>query len=369
MQTIAPNLQKLVLILAISIPVIDGDKEVVRVLCIYYPVQFQEEQVKALLNSGSEVNAKNSDYVQKLEFKIRKINIKNQKIDGFILETFRMVIADFQVKDKVTKPRFFQETFLVADTKFEVILGMSFLKISNVNVLFGEKTLMWRTYITNKALPTTEQVQIVNLKEFVLVELDVNTKTFVVYVAIWEQEEMPVHSEKQAQIRALLFDKAFTEVLAEYFDYSNVFSAKNTVELPENAGINEHAIELKKGKQSPFGPIYSLGPVELETLKTYIKTNLVNGFIWPSKSPTGASILFDKKPDKSLRFCVDYLGLNNITIKNRYPLLLIGKSLDRLGRVRRCTQLDLTNAYYQMRICEGDEWKTAFWTRYKHFKY
>ena len=101
----------------------------------------------------------------------------------------------------------------------------------------------------------------------------------------------------------------------------------------------------------------------------YIKTNLANGFIRPSMSPTRAPILFDQKPDRSLRFCVDYWDLNNITIKNRYPLPLIGESFDRLGRAKRFTQLDLTNAYYWMRIQENDKWKTAFRTCYGHFKY
>ena len=119
--------------------------------------------------------------------------------------------------------------------------------------------------------------------------------------------------------------------------------------------MNEHAIELEEGKQPLFGPIYSLGPVELEILKTYIETNLANGFIRPSKSSAGAPILFDRKPDGSLRLCVDYRGLNNLTIKNQYPLPLIGKSLDWLGRAKQFTQLDLTNAYHWIRICEGNE--------------
>ena len=137
-----------------------------------------------------------------------------------------------------------------------------------------------------------------------------------VHVAIWEQEEILVHSKRQAQVGALLFDKASTKVPAKYSDYSNVFSTENVAELPENTRMNEHAIELEEGKQPLFGPIYSLGSVELETLKTYIKTNLANGFIRPSKSPAGAPILFDRKPDRSFRLCVDYRGLNNITIKN-----------------------------------------------------
>ena len=70
--------------------------------------------------------------------------------------------------------------------------------------------------------------------------------------------------------------------------------------------MNKHAIKLEEGKQLLFGPIYSLRPVELETLKIYIKTNLANSFIRPSKSSAGALILFDRKLDKSLHFYVDY---------------------------------------------------------------
>ena len=257
----------------------------------------------------------------------------------------------------------------MANTKFEVILEMPFLKISNADVSFGEGTLTWKTYTTNKALPTTERVQIIDKKDFVIAALDANSETFVMHVAFREREGMPVHSKRQAQVGALLFNEAPTEVPAEYSDYSDVFSAEHAAELPENTGMNEHAIELEEGKQPPFGPIYSLGLVELETLKTYIETNLANGFIRSSKSPAGVSILFNRKLDGSLYLCVDYRSLNNITIKNQYPLPLIVKLLDWLGWARRFTQLDLTNAYYWIRIHEGDEWKTAFRTRYGHFKY
>ncbi len=107
------------------------------------------------------------------------------------------------------------------------------------------------------------------------------------------------------------------------------------MELPENTGMNEHAIKLIEGKQPPYGPIYTLSPVELEMLKTYIETHLKTGFIQPSKSPAGALILFDKKPDGRLCLYVDYQGFNNLTIKNRYLLPLIGESLDRLSRAKQ----------------------------------
>ncbi len=104
-------------------------------------------------------------------------------------------------------------------------------------------------------------------------------------------------------------------------------------------------------------------------MKVYIKNNLDSSFIRPSKSPARALILFNKKLDDSLGLYVDYRGLNNLTIKNQYPLLLIRKSLDQLGRDQRFTQLNLTNAYHQIRIREDNKWKTAFRTLYGHFEY
>ena len=123
----------------------------------------------------------------------------------------------------------------------------------------------------------------------------------------------------------------------EYSNYSNVFSEKYAAEIPENTGINKHAIKLKEDKQPLFGPIYNLRLVELETLKTYLKINLANGFIWPFISSARALILIDKKPNKSLRLCLDYWGLNNLTIKNRFPLPLIGELLNQLGRPKQFT--------------------------------
>ena len=79
---------------------------------------------------------------------------------------------------------------------------------------------------------------------------------------------------------------------AKYSDFSNIFSSDSAAELPEHTRINNHLINLLGDKQLPYGPIYSLKPVELETFKTYIKANLVSSFIRPSKFPFGTLILF-----------------------------------------------------------------------------
>ena len=195
--------------------------------------------------------------------------------------------------------------------------------------------------------------------------MDEHVEAFVVLVTFLLI--MAIHPARKTQIALLVAEEV--KIPIKYSDFLDVFLKEKASILPEATKINQHAIKLQKSQQPPYEPIYNLGPLELETLKTYIETNLANNFIWPSKSTAGAPILFVGKPDGSLRLCVDYRGFNNLTIKNRYPLPLIGESLDRLGRAKRFTQLDLTSAYHRMRIKEGDEWKTAFRTRYGHFEY
>jgi len=75
------------------------------------------------------------------------------------------------------------------------------------------------------------------------------------------------------------------------------------------------------------------------------------------------------KLDSSIRLYIDFRGLNAVTIKNRYPLLLISKILDRLSYIKRFTKLDLRDTYYRIRIKEGNEWKTTFRTRYSYYEY
>ena len=149
-------------------------------------------------------------------------------------------------------------------------------------------------------------------KEFAAAVLDSEHETYVVHVGSVSSDALPssspldVYPSRRPQISNLIAKKASTKIPAKYSDFADVFSPDLASKLPEHTGINNYAIELVEGQQPPYGPIYSLGPVELETLKAYIETNLANGFIRPSKSPAGAPILFDRKSDGSLRLCVDY---------------------------------------------------------------
>jgi hypothetical protein len=108
----------------------------------------------------------------------------------------------------------------------------------------------------------------------------------------------------------------------------------------------------------------------MHALKNYIDTNEKGGWIRASTSPAGVPIHFVKKKDGSLRLCVDYWRLNDITIKDRIPSLpLIGESLDLLANATIYTKLDIKDAYHNLRIAKGEEWKMAFRTRYGLYEY
>ena len=100
-------------------------------------------------------------------------------------------------------------------------------------------------------------------------------------------------------------------------------------------------------------------------MSTYLADMLTSGKICPSKSSAGAPILFvPKKEGRGLCLYVDYRSLNKVTILNRYPLPLMNELRDRVRGAKIFTKLDLKSAYNLFRIKEGDEWKTAFRTRY-----
>ncbi len=173
--------------------------------------------------------------------------------------------------------------------------------------------------------------------------------TFVVYITtlnIKSDADDEVYPLKNTQIAYLKPDKAFIELSSKYADFANVFLSKLTMKLRKYIDINNHTIKFVDNQQPLYGLIYNLDLVKLETLKAYIENNLTNSFIKSPKSLVRTPILCNQKLNKSLKLCVKYQGLNNLIIKNRYLLSLVGKSLDQLGRVWRFTQFNLTNIYH-----------------------
>ncbi|KAJ5267259.1 hypothetical protein N7478_010067 [Penicillium angulare] len=185
-----------------------------------------------------------------------------------------------------------------------------------------------------------------------------------IFAVIKTPEEVWLPPEEEEDESIASRDRIPPELLA----FQDVFEAQNSKIMPPRKET-DHSIELKEDTSPPYGPIYPLSQTELAELRKYLDENLTNGRIRPSKSPAGAPILFVPKKDGGLRLCVDYRGLNKISVKNRYPLPLISEILDRLSGAQFLSKIDVQDAYYRIRIREGEEWKTAFRTRYGHFEY
>jgi hypothetical protein len=159
-------------------------------------------------------------------------------------------------------------------------------------------------------------------------------------------------------------------LLLKYQPYTDVFSKQKGTTLPPCGWhLYDHKIDIEPDTMLLFGPIYSLSEVEQLALREFLDENLTNHFIRPLSSSAGTPILFIHKKDSSLHLAIDYRGLNQITKKDRYPLPLIPNLLNCLHSANIYTKINLCSAYNLVRITKGNEWKTAFHTRYSSYEF
>ncbi|GJX33674.1 putative reverse transcriptase domain-containing protein [Tanacetum coccineum] len=150
------------------------------------------------------------------------------------------------------------------------------------------------------------------------------------------------------------------------FKYQIEIASGQLVEIDKEI---EFWIELTPGATPVAKSPYRLAPSESEELSRQLKELQDKGFIRPSLSPWGASVLFVKKKDGSFRMCIDYRELNKLTDKNRYPLPRIDDLFDQLQGLQFFSKIDLRFGYHQLRVHEDDIPKTAFRTHYGHFEF
>ncbi|KAK3545878.1 hypothetical protein QTP70_016572 [Hemibagrus guttatus] len=153
-----------------------------------------------------------------------------------------------------------------------------------------------------------------------------------------------------------------------YHDLQEVFSKTKATQLPPHRPW-ECTIDLLPNAMPPKSKVYPLSRPETQAMEDYIEEALSSGFIHPSTSPAAAGFFFVEKKDGGLCPCIDYRGLDNVTVKFRYPLPLVPAALEQLREAKIYTKLDLMSAYNLIKIKEGDEWKTAFLTTRGHYEY
>ena len=159
-----------------------------------------------------------------------------------------------------------------------------------------------------------------------------------------------------------------SRVPEEYYQFGDVFSKQWAKQLPEHWSYDLLITTIDETLLQP-GPIYSLSPLELQTLYNFIDKNLKTSIIHSPWFPCGTPVLFVKKKDGSLRLCVDYWNLNKLMHKDYYSILLVTNLLDMSKKVQIYTKIDLQNAYHLVCIVDGNKWKTVFHTRYGSFKW
>jgi hypothetical protein len=149
-------------------------------------------------------------------------------------------------------------------------------------------------------------------------------------------------------------------------EYPDVFP-KELPGMPPDRDI-EFIIELVPGTAPIAQRAYRMNPQELEEIKRHLTDMLSKGLIRPSASPWGSPVLFVDKRDGTIRLCVDYRKLNEVTIKNKYPLPKIEDLFDQLNGAKVFSKIDLRTGYHQLKVCKSDIPKTAFTTRYGLFE-
>ncbi|KAI9034720.1 reverse transcriptase family protein, partial [Aspergillus affinis] len=174
--------------------------------------------------------------------------------------------------------------------------------------------------------------------------------------------------EKNYPERLLEVKKLKEQIPESYHGFVDVFLKSASDTLPPRRE-NDHQIELTDKNTLGYSPLYRYSAKELEAIKAYLVENLQKGFIVPSAAPFGSPVLMAAKPGGGLRFCVDYRKLNSITKKNRYPLPLMDELLDRLGRAKIFTKLDIRQGFHRIRMHPDSVDLTTFRTKYGSYKY
>ena len=337
--------------------------------CIDVKIILNEKRRKTKLNCDSEVNLISRQLIKKLDlFFFTVVEPDARIVDNNKLQIFDVHFLLISVLNINDVSRFFEEFFMKVSMQNDLILEMLWFSIAKSQVSWINKSIKWpRNSIT---LSTTHRVDVLDSNDFAEEIMNDDNVVYVFHIWTVVDDMKNVHSSRKIQVSlaaAKKLDEAI-EIPKAWLKHSDIFDDEKTYQLPKHDST-DHVIDLKKSKTPSYDSIYSLFEKELKVLKQYIDRHLIIEFIRFFTFSVDVSILFVKKKDGDLRLCVNYRGLNLLTIKNRYLLSFIEESINRFSKVKIYTRLNITAAYHRLKIRKGDEWKTTFRTRYGHFEY
>lgn len=195
------------------------------------------------------------------------------------------------------------------------MFGTFFLSLSNVQINFNNQELNLRLYTIKIILFTIRRFEQARKKSFTVAAFDPKDNIFIIHIAFFANLNV-IYLSHRVQIALLKRNKVSIIVLPKYTQISDIFSRISVMELLEYTEINDYTIKLIECKQLPYKPTYSLRLIKLDTLKIYIKTNLVNSFTKLFMSFVDTLILFDQNLDNNFCLYINYQDFNNLIIKN-----------------------------------------------------
>ncbi len=328
----------------------------------------------ALVDSGSLCYATMSeDYCRRLQ--LPRISITPRILSGVLpnLGKIRYVTyAKIDVHTHVQRRVFF---YVIQGQEKDVILGNEWMKHTDAVYSARRGCLDIRTTNTrcwNRAKPLSgpqgfSSLRVARISARQMME-EAKTKESATRIAAVSLRDIEI------ALRPKTMTDPREKLPPHYREWCDVFSQKLADKLPPHRKGIDHTIPLEKDeagkeKDPPWGPLYGMNREELLVLRRTLTELLDKNFIRASTSPAAAPVLLVRKPGGGVRFCVDYRGLNALTIKDRYPLPLIRETLRNISRAKWFTKLDVISAFHNIRIAEGEEWKTAFRTRYGLFEW
>lgn len=310
---------------------------------------------ETLIDPGSQINIISAIRAKELDLHTDPLTpIQAHSMDGTDIKIYGTTIATVEVTDSRGRREMHGIPFVVMERPvFHMVLGLPWIDEVNPKLSYASRRMLFRGRKAKDERPH-QPIALEDADEFDRTMRSAHSEVYACLVGSVGRTTPTSAKEGQMPIR--------------YADFRDV-GLPGDDDVLAGHGPQDLAIEMAEGAEPPHRPLYNLSVTELSVLRKYISDALEKGWIRHSKSPAGAPILFAKKKDGTLRLCVDYRGLNKVTVKNRHPLPLITESLERLAEATIFTKLDIRDAYHRIRIKEGDEWKTAFRTRYGHFEY
>ena len=326
------------------------DSDLTQILLRFYS-QVKQEDFSRVLQT---IRKKHSFKIKYRSFSSLRIFVERRtsQVDRFSIQ-FDIVELRARYFDRVSRFKNFEMFNLILN---EIDIFLNLIKSCSSQFF----VTISRLYQEEESFSSHVNIKINNYdRDHILVSRQMKQELHLIVVITQKELELYRQSKNIDSI---------TILSSRYHEYLNVFFKKE-VNILSSHRVYDHVIHLKEDAQLLVFALYDMSHNEAQELRRYLNENLSKKFIRVNRSQTIALVLFVKKLEKELRFCVNYRDLNVIIVKNRYSLFLISEILNRLSHVKIFTKLNIIFVFNRFRIKKEDEALTIFRTRFDLFEY